>query len=390
MARSLTPLTEIMTKFFLFHILPVLAAILLCFNSIFIGSIYLVIAFLLVIPYLLRNYKVITTNKAFSGFFLCVLVGSFANLLTTQNGIGGTVNFLAAVGLTIYALNNPRTIGYVALALCAFTLYFVYYNLFYLGTDINLIYEKAGLSKNYPGYIMVMCCCVWGYTKYIRSGHLPLVLPILCTIIAFFLDGRSSLGVLALMSVFCVFFQFRNYKLISIAIGLALIYYFWDDLAYYYSFTNLSESGTATSRYRIWAAYFEHLDPISFTFGLDTLSVPLLREYGGNPHNAFLNYHYRMGILGTGALIYVIVKSVRILCKERAFMLLFFTGALLVRIFFDACIGGPQDFLVFFIFWHPILCRTDIKNLDSHIKEQDMKTRKKWYNRVIRLIEKYI
>ncbi len=379
-----------MTKFILYHILPLIAAILLCFDSIFLGSIYLVIAFLLVLPYFLYNFKVVFRNDTFKGFFICVLVGSFTNLLVTHNGIGGTVNFLTAVALSIYAVKNPRVIGYVALALCVYTLYFVYYNIFHLGTDLNLIYESAGLSKNYPGYLMVICCCVWGYTKYIRIGQMPLVLPILCTIIAFFLDGRSSLGVLALISVFCIFFQSRNHKLISIAIGLALICYFWDDLVYYYSFTNLSESGTDSSRYRIWAAYFEHLDIISFTFGLDTLSVPLLREYGGNPHNAFLNYHYRMGILGIGALIYIIIKAVKILLKERAIILFFFLSALLVRIFFDACLGGPQDFLIFFMFWHPILCWRDIRNLDAHMKELDKQKKQKRFNKYIRLIEKYI
>lgn len=384
------PSTETMIKIVLYHILPLIAAILLGFSSVFHGSIYLIIAFLLVCPYLLHNYKVILRNEAFKGFFICVLVGSFANLLVTQNGIGGTVNFLAAVGLTIYAVNNPRVVGYVALALCIYTLCFVYYNIFYLNTDLNFIYEAAGLSKNYPGYLMVICCCVWGYTKYIRNGQIPLVFPILCTIIAFFLDGRSSLGVMALMAGFCVFFQSRNHKLFSIAIGLALLYYIWDDLVYYYSFTNLSESGTDTSRYKIWSAYFGSLDIISFTLGLDTLNVPLLREYGGNPHNAFLNYHYRMGILGTGALLYIIAKSVKILYKERTFILLFFMGALLVRIFFDACIGGPQDFLIFFLFWHPILFQSNIKNLDSCIKKYDMRVKKKWYNRVINMIEKYI
>lgn len=385
-----------MIKFITFQISPLVAMLLLCFGSLFVGNIYLIISFLLILPYLLKYCGFIRYNVVLRRFFYCVLIGSILNLPFTQNGIGGTLNFIVAIGLMIYAVNNLRITGYAALLLCFYTIFFSFYNIFVLGTDLNLIYEAAGLSKNYPGYVMVMCCCVWGYSKYIRKQEIPLLLPLICTFIAFFLDGRSSLGILALISVFCLLFKFRRYYYISIAIGVAILFFVWDDLLFYFSFSNLSESGFSSSRYLIWKSYFSNLDLFSFIFGLDTLNVPVLRDYGGNPHNAFLNYHYRMGLLGVGALLYIIIYSIKVLLKEKSYKLLFFELALIARIFFDACIGGGHDFFFFTMFFYPILFRKNVHQLQFSPKNNKI-NRPKAKNPIIRfvkpiceVVEKYI
>lgn len=382
-------------KFLLYHIMPLLAIIFICLENIFVGDVYLIIAFVLILPYLLKNKLVIFQNKTLWSFFLCVLIGSIFNLAFTQNGIGGTLNFIVAIGVMLYAINNIRTIGYISVLLCAYTIFLVYNSIFNLGISVNDVYETIGQSKNYPGYLMVICCCVWGFSKYVRTQQLPLILPLFSTIIAFFLDGRSSLGVLAIFSLFCVFFKFRRYTIISVIIGIVAIYLMWDELVYFYSFSNLSESGLGTSRYKIWGAYLNALDPISFTFGLDTLSVPLLREYGGNPHNAFLNYHYRMGILGLGALVYVILKALKILKRNKHYILLCFEILLLMRLFFDACIGGRLDFMIFLMFFYPILNESTLKYQNKNspyegCKNNNHKPIAKCVSSLLAFIEKFI
>ena len=115
--------------------MPLLAMIFLSFITLFKSVIFLVISLFLILPYLIHRFSIITKNKYFSLFFFLVLLGSIFDLFGTQNGIGGTINFIVAVGLTIFCVENVNYSRYMVLALCLYTLYFVYTSIFVL--DIN-------------------------------------------------------------------------------------------------------------------------------------------------------------------------------------------------------------------------------------------------------------
>ena len=68
--------------------------------------------------------------------------------------------------------------------------------------------------------------------------------------------------------------------------------------------SRLSE-GVESSRFQIWSSYFEHMDFPNFFLGCDSANFPIIKQYDGNPHNAFLSFHHRMGIIGFLTFIYL-------------------------------------------------------------------------------------
>ena len=328
--------------------------LLLSFVTVFKGIIFLIIALVLVSPYLCRKMPAIKRNKDVLLFFILVFVGSILNLINTHNGIGGTINFIVSISIALFCIENINYSRYFVLILFLYIIYFIYNNVFVLSENIEKVFDDVGLSKNYPGFIMVACCCYWSSFKYVTNREMSIILPILCTVFAFFLDGRSSLGILFMLSMYCLFIKFKQKIILFIMIIIVVLSFYMDDIITYYSLTNLSESGMETARYKIWSAYIDNLDFTSFFFGLDTLCVPLLKNYGGNPHNAFLNFHYRMGILGLFGLIFIIFKSTIKLVKNKSYVLLVFLLFLLGRIFFDACIGSSKDYIIYAIILYPL------------------------------------
>lgn len=329
--------------------------LLLSFVTVFKGIIFLIVALVLVSPYLCRKMPAIKRNKDVLLFFILVFVGSILNLINTHNGIGGTINFIVSISVALFCIENINYSRYFVLFLCLYTIYFIYNNVFVLSENIEKVFDDVGLSKNYPGFIMVACCCYWSSFKYVTNREMSIILPILCTVFAFFLDGRSSLGIMFMLSMYCLFIKFKQKIILFIMIIIVVLSFYMDDIMTYYSLTNLSESGMETARYKIWSAYIDNLDFTSFFFGLDTLCVPLLKNYGGNPHNAFLNFHYRMGILGLFGLLFIIYKSTIKLLKSKSYVLLVFLLFLLGRIFFDACIGSSTDYLIYSLILYPLI-----------------------------------
>ena len=350
--------------------MPIIAMCFLSYTTIFKGASFLIASLVLIFPYFIQCFKKYKKNKFFVGFFFLVLFGSFINLFETQNGIGGTINFVVSITVAFFCIENSRFSRYFILILCLYTLYFLYNNIFVLSVEVNSIYENIGLSKNYPGFLMVVCCCYWGYFKYYHTGEPPLLLPVICSVFSFFLDGRSSLGILLMLTVFCFFVKYRHRFLIFIPIFIFAIFYFRDDILFYFSLSNLSESGMETSRYKIWSSYLNSLDLTSLVLGLDTLKVPLLKSFGGNPHNAFFNFHSRMGLLGLMGLCLIILKSISCLLTRKKYIQLVFVVLLLGRIFFDACLGSTTDYIIYAILFYPIISRNNSPKSEYYLIEK--------------------
>ena len=339
----------------LYKAMPIIALFFLSYVNLFTSPVFLVLSLLLIAPYMIYRYKIFINNKYLCLFAIMGLFGSLINLIGTNNGIGGTINFVVALGITVFCIENINIVRYFVLIFCIYTVCFVYTGLFINELDINALYENIGLSRNFPGFIMCTCCCFWGFFKYLKKHELPILLPIICTIFAFFLDGRSTLGVLFGLSLFCLYCTFRRFTIVFILCLIILIIVFLDDIINIYLLTNIATSGMETGRFDIWKGYIENLDLSTIILGLNTMDVPVIRKFNGNPHNAFLNFHYRMGLFGIIGLLLVIYMRIKIILKRRSFILFGFQLFLLIRIFFDACLGASTDYLIYTIFLYPLL-----------------------------------
>lgn len=284
-----------------------------------------------------------------------VVLGSILNLFVTQNGIGGTINFIACVGIALYCVNNFKPSGFLVVLICIYLMYFVYKAIFIDLIDTNLIFENIGLSRNYPGFMLVIFISYWGFVKYKCYQSYPFFLPVCALLLCFLLEGRASLGIMLGICVLTIYYHGKKYTLWFLLVIIVALLHYWQNILEFMSFTRFASAGMETSRSVIWKAYFDALDLPSLFFGLDTLSVPMLKSYGGNPHNAFLNFHSRMGLLGLLALAVLIIKSINAMLKNREYVLVFYLVLLLGRFYFDACIGGPTDYLFYTMLFYPMI-----------------------------------
>lgn len=338
--------------------LPLIALLIFSFGEIFTGTIFLILGFILIIPFSAYFLNRCSINKNLASFVLFVFLGSLFNLFVTKNGIGGTLLFLTNVALALYCLMNIRIIKYVALIVLCYNLLFLYNKLFVEMVNPNYIYENIGLSRNHPGMLLLLWSCFWGFTKYVTEKKISLVMPILSCVLAFFLEGRSSLGILLFLSLISLCMMNRmTFFLIPVLVG-GLVLLYWNVIQDIYMMTSFAQNSLESSRTLIWNAYFEALTPISFLGGLDVSNVPMIRSYGNNPHNALLNFHYRMGLLGVIAIVSLAIKSIRNYLIFSDYILLMYMSCIIVRFMFDACINTSYDYILYAMLLYPILFKT--------------------------------
>lgn len=378
-------LSENMTQWIVFKLFPLLAAFLYAANYIFNGNIYIILGFFLILPYLVKHVLQISSNKWIFIPVAMIFVGSILNLPFTQNGIGGTLNFIACVGIALFCVNNLELSGLLAVAICISLMSFVYNSMFVNMVDANSVFEEIGLSRNYPGFMMVILVTYWGVVKYKCFDSYPLILPICALVLCFFLEGRASLGVISAICALVIFYRGKRYIFLFLLVLVAALFHYWQDIITIFSLSRFATEGIETSRSLIWKSYFEALDIPYLFFGLDTLSVPVINNYGGNPHNAFLNFHSRMGLFGLIGLIILIIKSIKDLIRRKEYVLIFYLILLLGRFFFDACIGGTTDYLFYAMLFNPII------NTNNKYKARRICSRKKTifsctYEKFIKLI----
>ena len=315
---------------------------------------YLVIAgFLLILPYLIK-YVLRGNLVELKNFLIVVTVASILNLLTTDNGIGGTIIFVGSCGITAFCINRLKDIQLLIVLLLFYILWFLYSQIIILNIRVDDIFEPYGLSKNYPGCLLVMLCCFWGFAKYIYFKELPLLLPIVSMIMAYYLDGRASLICMVGMVLLCLSYRKKKYIIISATLVAVLLYTYWEYIVLFYDLSSVNSKGMETDRTNIWRSYFDNLDFSSFLFGLETKDLPYLKNYNGNPHNSFLNFHYRMGSIGVLAIVYYLCKSWKVLFDKKQFVPWVFVLILWIRMFTDTCLVSAMDFIPLTMIFYPI------------------------------------
>lgn len=288
-------------------------------------------------------------------FILVLLITSLINLFFTENGIGGTITLLGNLVLAylFITIENKKMVIWMLISY-AITVGFIAYNLFILNTDPNYIYE--GLSRNHAGFVVVFWTGFLLFYLKITYDYYLLIFPIFGLILSFFLFGRTSLIVSALLVVLVFFYKFKNNRIIQI-LALALL-----ALGVYYLFinfgdkltteTNLGE-GLDTPRWELWRIYWQHINFVNLFTGVDVTTLPMYDQFSGNPHNSFIKFHSRAGI---GSIIFIMLFIISIFkyitLKQYYILLLLLLLTLRASFDGDMFIGNFDFiFLIITFYW---------------------------------------
>jgi hypothetical protein len=317
---------------------------------IFAGSLLSGVAFILCFPMKDRYWF---SESMF--FIIFLLITSLVNLLFTENGLGGSITLLGNLLLaySFILVENKKMTPWVLLSY-AITIGYIAYKLFVLDAHPNDIYE--GLSRNHAGFVVVFWTGFLLFYLKITYNRFPLIFPIFGLILSFFLFGRTSLIVSALLVLLVFFFKFKSNRTVQLfAVALLVIgcysifITFGDQLT---TETNLGK-GLDTPRWELWRIYWEHINIVNLFTGVDVTMLPLYDYYSGNPHNSFIKFHSRVGI---GSLLFIILFFISILkyVKAKQYYILGLLILLTMRASFDGDIFiGNFDFifLILTFYW---------------------------------------
>lgn len=291
------------------------------------------------------------TNRKFlsqSMFFIVVLlITATINLFFTQNNFGGSLTLAGNLFLAfLYIQFNDKKITPWVIGAYATTLLFIAYHLFVLGTHENFIYQ--GLSRNHAGFAVIFYTIFLLFHIKVHYNFVSLIPPIIALVLSFFLVGRTSLIVSAMLFAVVFFYKFKNnqqLRYFAIVVCIVFCFLLWSkygsDLI---SETNL-DAGLDTPRWKLWAIYWEHIDFANLLTGVDVTKLPMYDQYSGNPHNSFIKFHSRTGlgsIIFLGTFSYALFKYV----QQRQYYILWLLLLLTLRASFDGDMFiGNFDFI---------------------------------------------
>lgn len=284
-------------------------------------------------------------------FVVFLIVMSLINLFFTGNGLGGSITLMGNLLLAyvFILLENKKLMFWVVLSYLI-TIGFIAYKLFILNADPNDIYES--LSRNHAGFVVVFWTGFLLFYLKITYNLYLLIFPIFGLILSFFLFGRTSLIVSALLVLLVFFYKFRKNRVIQFLLVSALVvacyYLFLDFGDILTSDTNLG-AGLDTPRWELWRIYLEHINFVNLFTGVDVSVLPMYDQFSGNPHNSFIKFHSRAGI---GSIVFIILFFVSVFkyIKYRHYYILWLLLLLTIRASFDGdMFVGNFDFIFFII-----------------------------------------
>jgi hypothetical protein len=284
-------------------------------------------------------------------FILILIITSLVNLFFTENGFGGSITLLGNLLLAyVFILaENKKLTPWIILSY-TITIGFIAYKLFVLNTDANEIYE--GLSRNHAGFVVVFWTGFLLFYLKISYNLFLLIFPLFGLLLSFFLFGRTSLIVSALIVLLVFFYKFRSNRAVQI-FAVALL-----TLGSYYLFLNFGEklttetnlgAGLDTPRWELWRIYLENVNIVNLFTGVDVTTLPMYDQFSGNPHNSFIKFHSRVGV---GAILFIVLFFVSIFkyVKTKQYYILWLLLLLTLRASFDGDMFiGNFDFIFLII-----------------------------------------
>ncbi len=312
------------------------------------SAILSIVIFILCFPVKDRNY--------FSESMLLILlllITSIVNLFFTQNNLGGSIALLGNLLLTFiyFQIDDSKKLTPWVIGAYAVTILFIGYNLFVLNVHANDIYE--GLSRNHAGFAVIFWTIFLLFHLKVAHNRFPLLPPIIGMILAFFLFGRTSLIVSALLFAIVFYYKFKNnlkIRIISMSLFIGSCLFLWFEFGTLLTNETNLGAGLDTPRWELWRIYFENINFANLFTGIDVLELdPLFNQFNGNPHNSFIKFHSRVGI-GSIVFIMLFVNSTFHYLKVKENYIFWLLMLLTLRALFDSDIFiGNFDFIFFIV-----------------------------------------
>lgn len=345
----------------IFDVTCILSIYIFSLHVMIVGLQYQILGSILAIPYIIFRAKHFRyDNNGLVTYFiysLITIIFSVFNIFFTNNGIGGSLILVANLSLALYCIDNLNKLKIHILIILWINMLYIVYQILYLGMIPNEIYEKLGLSRNHGGLLLCLFAGFYCYIKKITTGEGSILIPLLSIFCAYLLVGRSSLGLLIALFFVSVIAKGKINVIVLIFLFIVMfLVYFREEIVFLYEASSFAENGMESSRYKIWDSYFNNLTITSTLFGLETIDIPVLRDYGGNPHNSFLNFHRRFGFIPILLFFIISCASMFKYLKSKDYYLFFIMLIIYSRIFFDSdCFIGPYDYILYTIVFYPLI-----------------------------------
>lgn len=191
----------------------------------------------------------------------------------------------------------------------------------------------------------------------IAEGKPPPIWPVALTfLIALTQYTRASIVVsfISLVGILYIRLGWKLTAVLTLAALLALIP-FYETLFYrvvdVVEGTKFGQRGLDSPRWEMWMAYIDYQTLGSFLLGTNTDYVPVISEFGGNPHSTFVRFHAYFGILPFVAYLAIIFRKALV----AHHYLLIPLGLILVRAATDILFIGTVLDVFFMIALVPVL-----------------------------------
>ena len=333
-----------------------------------------------VIKILLILYLIITLLKFFAittvlvGNILLVLIGSFSLFfciskkgLKAQKPFIMYVLFYTLAGLLSWIYNGNMNLQelFWPLGFMSFGLLFLNFNISYKTSCfiycafcilvILTIFSGGGIaslnthgSRNAIGMYVILFFSFCLIAAYQNKASVSLLLPVVGLLLCIMAIGRSGIISGFLMCFFFAIFKFekgvgtrRKIWLLWLVpiIYLLLFVFAYDRFSEFFdsAFLNYERRELESIRMLIWSDYIYKVRS-SFSnllFGAEIADSFWLNAFSQNLHNSFFMLHAKYGILGFILTIYLIIKTLVILFKEKNVYLLIPFLLILFRMNFD-------------------------------------------------------
>lgn len=270
---------------------------------------------------------------------------------------------LGTIGIGFMLLNNRLSYGFIRFIYYSYCFVFVMICLF---SNLLTTYSLQS-SRNNISVLLLLAFCLVFFAAYQNKKTITLDIPIALLAVCLLSIGRSGI-ILGLIALFlCIVVKMENGKssFISIkwvflsGIVLVLLYFLISNFmprVLETAVENFERKQLESSRLFIWRDYIIKTKSslINFMLGSKVSGTEWLEKYNGNLHNSFFALHSKYGIIMLATVIFMVIRSLMKLFKERNYYLLIPLLLIVFRINFDYCsFNGCLDNVLFYIlFFH--------------------------------------
>jgi hypothetical protein len=226
-------------------------------------------------------------------------------------------------------------------------------------------------SGNYISILLILAASIYyiGLQNKTKQFRFWDVIPaLLCFLLSIWAMGRGGIISTAFLLILVVGILFRQkiqkgkviYKFLFVLVIVAVAFILYKEISLIDQFMTLGKlghEGLETPRPQMWASYLSKMaeSPIYILLGTPLEQVRVLHEIGNNCHNSFLQLHAYNGVVILCGFVYLLIKSIVYMYKNKLYALLAITLTIVMRGMTDKFIFGQYGmpimlYLVFYPF----------------------------------------